>query len=514
MRVRMTAAALWAVVGSANAGGIRLEPVGTWHADTPGGAEIVAYNAGSRQAYVTNAARNALEVLTLDARGRPVHAFTIDCSPYGGGVNSVDVADGLVAAAVEGFVKHDPGRVVLFNLDGTFVGMVEVGALPDMLTFTPDGTRILVANEGEPSTDYASDPEGSVSVIDVPRDARRIGQRHVRTADFRRFNNELLDPAVRIFGPGASAAQDLEPEYIALSSDAATAYVTCQENNALAIVDVATATVTRLIPLGLKDHRVPGNGMDASDKDGMVRIGNWPVFGMEQSDTIKRATIGGVDYFVCAEEGDVRAYDRCREEVRVKDLELDPTAFPNAAELQRDDQLGRLKVTKTLGDTDGDGDYDELYTFGGRGISVRDARGNLVYESGDTIEVLTAMAVPGGFNSDSDSNRSFDARSDDRGPEPEALTVGEIDGRTYAFVGLERVGGIVAFDITEPSKSKAVGYWTGRSFAGDPALGTAGDLAPEGFVFVPASDSPTKTTLLLAASEVSGTLTVWRIVAD
>lgn len=483
-------------------GSFRTGPFGTF------AAEVVAYDPSVRSLFVTNSHANTVDVLSIADPTRPARLRTIDLGPFGGGVNSVAVMNGLVAVAVAGHVRTDPGRVVLFDAVGTLVGLVEVGALPDMLTFTPDGRRIVVANEGEPSDDYEEDPEGSVSVIDIPGDPRRLGQRHVRTATFERFNQGGLNPDVRVFGPGASPSQDLEPEYIAVSADSKTAFVVLQENNALARVDLDSAAVTDVVSLGFKDHATPGHGLDPSDRDGGVRIANWPVRGLYQPDTIVAFEIGGVEYLAMADEGDTRSYSAFRETVRVADLKLDPEVFPDAGELQRPDRLGRLWVSAVSGDEDGDGRHEALYASGGRGFSIRDTAGRLVFDSGDGLERMIAAALPEGFNANNNDNDSFDARSDDRGPEPEAITVGRIGDRIYAFVGLERVGGIAVYDVTEPAAARPVGYWTTRNFAGDPVIGTAGDLGPECVIFIPADRSPNGEDLIVSANEISGTVTI------
>lgn len=114
--------------------------------------------------------------------------------------------------------------------------IVEVGYLPDMLIFTPDGRRILVANEGERVG--IADPEGSVSIIDV---GRGIEKANVKTVSFRSYNDrraELLAEGVRIFPDAATVAQDFEPEYISVSADGKTAWVTLQENNSIAILQI------------------------------------------------------------------------------------------------------------------------------------------------------------------------------------------------------------------------------------------------------------------------------------
>lgn len=495
---------------------ITLEPVSTVTLGPfmGGGAEIVVHDPATQRLFVVNGHANAVEILSIADPAAPRRVATVDMRPFGGGVNSVAVRNGLVAAAVGGFVKTDPGRMVLLDTDGAFVSMVEVGALPDMVTFTPDGKRVLTANEGEPSDDYTIDPEGSVSVIDLPEDPRRLGQRHVRTADFRRFNDTPIHPDIRVFGPGATVAQDLEPEYIVVCPDGLTAYVTLQENNALAVVDIATATVTALKPLGYKDHAAPGNALDASDRYAEIRIENWPVFGMYQPDTMVGFTADdGRFYLVTADEGDTRAYPGFNEVARVKDLDLCPRAFPDAERLQRDEHLGRLQVTRTMGDLNGHGRHERLFAFGGRGFSIRDTDARAVFDSGDQFERVTAERVPHGFNTDNEASAPFKNRSDNRGPEPEALAVGRLDGRAYAFIGLERVGGIMIYDITVPATAFFVEYWTNRDFDGDEQAGEAGDLGPEGLAYIAPEDSPTGAALLVSANEISSTVTVHRVVS-
>ena len=492
---------------------ISLEVLGTYEtgAYDEGAAEISAYDRSSERIFVTNADANTVDVLDASDPENLTLAFTIDLSGYGDGVNSVAVHNGVVAVAVEADPKTDNGSVVFFDTDGEYLNSVEVGALPDMLTFTPNGRYLLVANEGEPNDDYTVDPEGSISIIDMKRGVGRLGASDVATADFSDFNSATLDESIRVFGPDATVAQDMEPEYIAVSHDSKYAWVTLQENNALAIVDIAKGEITSLVGLGFKDHSVEGNGLDASDRDDAINITTWPVLGMYLPDAIASYHYRGETYLVTANEGDARDYDGFAEEERVKDLDLDPTAFPNADDLQEDEAIGRLTVTTTLGDTDNDGDYDALHAFGGRSFSIWSSSGELIFDSGDDLEQQVAAALPNDFNSDNGENDSFDNRSDNKGPEPEGITLAEIGGRTYAFVGLERVGGVMVYDITTPVAPFFVQYLNNRDFSGDAEAGTAGDLAPEGLVFVPRSASPTGTPLLVVTNEVSGSTTVYEV---
>ena len=482
-----------------------------------GAAEISAFDAASQRLFVTNSDADAIDVLDLSDPHYPTLLFSIDTSPYGGGINSVAVHDGLVAAAIENDNAQEPGEVVFFDVDGMYFTQITVGALPDMVTFTPNGRLVLVAIEGEPDDDYVVDPLGQIAIIRRPHDGlkgRPMPPSKKRMLDFTQFNDGTgLNPAVRIFGPGATVAQDLEPEFIAVSDDSDLAWVTLQENNAIAYIDLKNGgSVIGILPLGFKDHKLKGNKLDASNRDDAINIRNWPVYGMYQPDAIAYYTDEiGVPYLVTANEGDARDYDGFSEEERIKDLPLDPIVFPNAEQLQEDENLGRLNSTTTLGDTDGDGYYEELYAYGARSFSIWSNDGALIYDSGDDFEKITAELFPDDFNSTNDENDSFDARSDDKGPEPEGVVVGEVYGKTYAFIGLERIGGIMVYDITNPQKVRFIDYVTSRDFSGDAEAGTAGDLAPEGLVFISAEDSPNGYPLLVVSHEVSGSVAVFQI---
>ena len=481
-------------------------------------AEIVAHDPASQRLFVVNARSGQLDVIDIADPGAPRFVTTLQVGTEGEVANSVDVHDGLVAVAVEAAEKTDPGRVAFFDVDGRQLASVPVGALPDMLTFTPDGRRVVVANEGEPSDDYGVDPEGSVSIIDVVRSGAGLDLA-VRTADFRDFDagglrHALLPDAVRVFGPGASVAQDLEPEYVAVSPDGRSAWVALQENNAIAIVDLDAARVTAIRPLGVKDHRVAGAGLDASDRDGAIAIRPWPVFGMYMPDALVAFDWQGVTYLLSANEGDARDYDTFAEEARVKDLTLDPIAFPNALALQADERLGRLTVTTALGDADGDGAFEALYAFGARSFSVWTARGDLLFDSGDQFEQVTAARVPRFFNASNDENGAdaFDDRSDNKRPEPEGVTVGLVDGVPFAFVNLERVGGIMVYDLSDPGAPAFAGYANHRDFEADAETAAALDLGPESSAFIAAEHSPTGQPLLVVANEVSGTTSIFEVV--
>ncbi|MEM9237469.1 MAG: choice-of-anchor I family protein, partial [Verrucomicrobiota bacterium] len=494
-------------------------------------AEIATFDADSQRIFFTNA--DAATVTILDASdptnlsqvgeininrifGFTWRGWTISANP-----NSVDVHDGLVAVAVNCEIttpndKTYPtrGLVAFFNVYGHYVGKSWAGYGPDNLAFSPDGRKVVVANEGEPTDDYSFDPRGSVTVTSVTK--KRRGYRfRTREASFRKFDkDELVDEGLRIFGPGASAAQDIEPEFVCISEDSRTAWVTLQENNGVAEVSLNRARITGITPLGTIDYMLESE-LDPSDRDDTINISTWPIQGFFHPDAIACYEKDGNTYLVTANEGDARDYDGFSEEERIKDIDLDPTAFPNAALLQEDEVLGRLNITTADGDTDGDGDFDELYAYGTRSFTIwcRDPQGNItrVYDSGAEFEKITATLIPTEFNSNNDENNSFESRSDNKGPEPEGVAVGEVDGRICAFIGLERVGGVMVYDVTNPEAPEFVEYITARDFSGDAEAGTAGDLGPEGLTFVSAEDSPTGKPLLIVANEVSGNVSVFEI---
>ena len=259
--------------------------------------------------------------------------------------------------------------------------------------------------------------------------------------------------------------------------------------------------VTAIAALGFKDHSLPGNGFDASNEDGAINIANWPTLGMYQPDAIDAFSVGGMTYVISANEGDARDYDGFSEEERVRDLVLDAATFPDAATLQQDENLGRLKTTTALGDDDADGDFDTIYSYGARSFSIwNGADGSLIYDSGDDFEQITAMQIPEIFNTNDDGD-SFDSRSDDKGPEPESVVVGDVGGRLLAFIGLERVGGIMVYDVTDPGMPQFMLYQPSAP----------GDLSPEGMDFVPAAQSPNGRPLVLVSNEVSGTVNVYQV---
>jgi hypothetical protein len=430
-----------------------------------------------------------------------------------------------------------------------------------MVTFTPDGAYLLVANEGEPSEDYSIDPEGSVTVIDL---RGGVGAATGRTAGFSAFVGQetaLRARGMRIFGSQrlvqadgtilrvpSNAAQDFEPEYVAVQGPRA--YVTLQENNAVAVLNIGQARIESVLPLGFKDHSQLGNKFDASDREisssqGRINIANWPVFGMFQPDAVATLKVRNEVFLLTANEGDARVYPTAggivpgfgagsifNEEVRVGSgsFALDSTVFPGAllptsdpANPKNAANLGRLNVTNTLGAREVDDDplFERIYAYGARSFSVWDParmaasvsptapNAGLVWDSGDQLEQITASVYPAYFNA-SNTDTSLDSRSDNKGPEPEGVTVGRVGPRDYAFIGLERVGTLMVYDVTDPRSPQFVQYLNTRSFGLDRLPGQD-DSGAEGVTFVSAEDSPNGRPLLLVGNEVSQTMAVFEV---
>lgn len=540
---------------------VELSVLGSHRADIfdAGAAEIVAHYAAKQQTLVVNAEAGTVQVLDSSAPEKPTAVTELKTAgmssadgasvPAGAVANSVAVrADGLAAVALEAPTKTDDGWVGFFDLSGDEpkpLGAVRAGALPDSVVFDDEGTHAVIANEGEPAEDYSVDPEGSVSVVALPEAVQAPRQEDVKTADFRAFEGDALPEGVRVFGgredagtgtPKHPVSENLEPEYSTVIGGKA--YVTLQEANAIAVVDLASATTEKLMPLGTQDvSEVP---FDVSNKDDKINRANWPVQTFLQPDTIRSIEIGGRDYLLTANEGDTRDWDGYSEEIRVKDLGSEKKGLAPICEsvvegmtnpdgssmtiedLQKEENLGRLTITKANGLNEDGSCYETIYGVGGRSFSIFDTDGKQVFDSADDFERITAEVLPKNFNSNN-SESNFDNRSDDKGPEPEAIEVGQIGEKTYAFIGMERIGGIFVYDITDPAKSEYVTYVNNRNFAVQPEdnVAEAGDSGPESIVFVPSADLKAdgaatageagNAGMLIVGNEVTGSTTFYAV---
>lgn len=540
--------------------GITLDVVARAYLGNQTAAEIVQYHADTQTIYATNGDINTIAVIAAGSDNIPTSAMD---DPIGttnltvtditlpeevdgvtlGSLTSIAISGDLMAVAVPADTKTDNGYVLFYNgLDSSspvFLDQVEVGALPDMVTFTPDGGKVLVANEGEPSSDYTVDPEGSISVINIL--ASGEPEESASTISFTDFNDEqetLLSQGMMFPNPSGrtingveiatTVAQDLEPEYITATNDIA--YVSLQENNGIAVVDLEDLSV-EIVGLGVKSWS--GLNIDIQE-DGSVSFGQYEgLYGVYQPDTIANYTWKDATFVVTANEGDAREYffdaddeDACLiagglefdeddgclaylDEVKVEDLTAE--ANSELATLQANGEADDLRVTIGMGDADGDGEYDAAYAYGARSFTIWDQNGLVVFDSGDDFERITASVHGELFNNGDDENEG-DSRSENKGPEPEALTVGQVGERTYAFIGLERMGGIFVYDITNPYDAFFVEYINNRDVTEGLEVGDAiGDLAPESLLFVAADESPTGAPALIVGNEVSGTVAVYSV---
>lgn len=525
-------------------------------------AEIVAFHAGSKSLFVTvdtaaepsSFARIGLSALPATALANSTTATNLTAAPRvnvaasvndggftAGGVQSLDVSGNLLAIAVQSSPKTSAGVIAFYSLDSagtaTFLKKVTVGSLPDGVAFSPDGKYLVVANEGELSNTFMTDgidPDGSISIIPisngVPADtATTLGFSDFNVGGSRRSE---LPAGIRIGRPGATVAQDLEPEYVSISTDSKTAFVTLQENNAVATVDLASGKINKIFALGYKDYATK-NRIAASDRYAgttsavynsptqPAQLKNYPnLFGVYMPDGIATVTLNGKTYFLTANEGDDRGdfmTGASAETARFADLvaSLDATAFPadTVAAIKTAQELGRLTLMAKdangkFGDTDGDGDYDRLYVLGGRSFSIWDAETGLqVFDSGDDAERIV-------YNNAADDATKSAAllkadqllgRLDNKGPEPESVVVGQVGSETYAFVGLERASGILMYQITNPLKPKFVQHIRNTTDLTD------GDISPEGLKFIPAAQSPNGVALLVVGHEVTGSVAVYQI---
>ena len=522
-----------------------------------GAAEIVAYQASKKWIYAINSSGDEAVVniipadtfdtaaLVKDNEGivnatNLASAITLSLNENTpGDANSIaiDANNQLLAVAMAATNVGEAGQIAFYNIGGdtpVFIKNVTVGALPDMVTFSHDGAKVVVANEGEPNGDYSIDPEGTISIIDINNGT--IADTAL-SINFQAYNNKqaeleaqglvFANPTGRTINGNlinTTVAMDLEPEYVSISKDNKYAYVSIQENNALAIINLEDNSL-ELKGLGFKDWS--NLQFDASDKDGGVNFKSYPgLYGMYQPDTIASFSWKGANFIVSANEGDAREYffdasdeadciaqggldydakDGCLayiDESRAEDLAL----AANFDYLNNDDNdIGRLKVTTVKGDKNNDGQYESLYAYGARSFTIWDSNGLVVFDSGDQIARVTASVHGNAFNNNEDENKG-DTRSDDKGAEPEALTLGEVGDRLFAFVGLERMGAIMVFDITNPYDVKFQDYFYNRGL--EPSANISGDLAPEGMTFVPAAQSETNEALLIIGNEISGSIAV------
>lgn len=538
-------------------------------------AEIVSYDESIDRLYVVNAQDKSIDVLVLNDNNEPTKSGTINLQTAAtdagieiGAANSVVAKNGLIAVAIENQSKQSDGIIALYKSeDLTLINTYSAGALPDMVTMTDDATKIIATNEGEPSSDYSNDPEGSITLIDISAgttDADAV----VTQISFQDFNqgqsrySEVKD--VRLPRPhGATVAQDLEPEYITITEDNK-AVVALQENNALAVIDLETAQIESIHGMGLKswasiDDGGQGYKLDLTNKDDVFTLNSYPqLAGYYMPDSLASFSVNGESYVISANEGDGREYiyettqetcetnnhdwdgddytgqaeyttetDDCIsyiDEARGDDLDVD-AAHPLMNEsvygsntIANGDAIGRIKVIVDAIDDENIAADETVKTFGARSFSIWKLNGEQVFDSGHDLSERANTTSH--FNTSNDSHEN-DNRSDDKGVEPEAVEVAKINGSHVAFIGLERHGGIAVYDVSEPTAPVFLDYLNNRDFTADVCTVVdedgecdnetynpqVGDLGPESIEYFTRNGDH----LIAVGNEVSGTTTIYKL---
>lgn len=475
-------------------------------ADGDGGvAEIVKYNKYNQTMYLVSGKTQSVHIVNLNNVNSNSNTTleatkTVTLESIGindaGDITSVDVSpDGKeIAIAIQHKDYDKNGYIARFDANGQLINIHEAGIQPDMITYSPDGSLILTANEGEPRQGYEAgtvDPKGSITALDT-----NTNQSY--DIDFTAFDSAESRAALVadnvIIKKDTAPSVDFEPEYITISNDSLTAYVTLQEANSIATIDLTTKQVTRVDSLGFKDYSSGDNKVDLYKKDDAINITNTDEFlGIYMPDGISSYEVDGKTYLLTANEGDSREWGDYINEVEEKYGESESKI-----------------VTLNTDDYDGFDDLSKKYLFGGRSFSIIDASTmTMVSDSNGEFEEITAKLLPEYFNCSND-DISFEDRSGKKGPEPEDIKTMIIDGKVMAFIGLERIGGVMMYDVSDPTNPTYVDYLNLRDFSDD----ISGSVSPEGLCTVSAKDSPTNKPMLIIANEVSGDVNVVKVAGE
>ncbi len=476
-----------------------------------GVAEIVKYNKDNGKVYLINGKTQTLDIVSLGVYADNAdelqttfnevtdridfnkivseHSADFETGFEVGDITSVSINNELkvIAVALQGSEYYSNGAVVLLDYDGNYVKAYACGVQPDMVTFA--GNLVLTANEGEPRLGYAEgtvDPKGSVTIIDLSAGVQN-GIVSNATLDSFDSQRDALVKAGVLIKKGANPSTDFEPEYITVSGNYA--YVSLQEANAIATLDLQTKQFIKVNALGFKDHSKQENALDLLD-DGKIDITTQDVYGVYMPDGIDAFELDGVTYIATANEGDAREWG-------------DYSGITKKT-------IGTTKV-EILDNNEWDGlDAEKTYILGGRSFSVFKADDmSLVYDSGDAIERAVANSEYSAYFNCSNDKNALDGRSKKKGPEPETVLVRYIDGKPYAFVGLERVSGVMTFDLTNLKYGEATlkDYTSTRDYT----QAMAGDVAPEGMDYIEASEKTGNKNVLVVANENSGTVAFYAV---
>ncbi len=483
-------------------------------------AEIAAFMPGNNMLFVVGGEK-IVEVVDLSNPGLPKKVAEVQVP---GNASSVTVHGDLVAVSLLDDEEWRDGQVQVMRYADSLevVGLYKVCSQPDMIKFTPDGKNLLVACEGSPSADFSEDPEGGIAVLSVAKagDADLWKQAEYTVARFDKLDTNALKKA-GVRAPGVQGfVKSLEPEYITVSEDSRWAWVSLQENNAIARLDIKARKVKNVFPLGYLDYS-SGATVDAVS-NGLIEMKKYPLRGLRQPDGIASFAIGDKHYVLTANEGapvnDYKAWTDV----------TTPMMLAEQGRLNRqvftDSLLNELKDLTVSGlERTCDGERNKstackhMNVFGSRSMSIFDGKtGRLVWDTYDTFERVLAKIAPEYFNWNAKKEKvKMDKRSSDKGCEPENVTVGEVGYRRYAFVGLERTSGIMVIDVTEAETPRYIKAPKPEEYKGpkvvdyylDPL-----DRGPEGVLFIPADKSPlANQALLIVGYEYSKTLTIYTV---
>ncbi len=484
-------------------------------------AEISDFMPGKNKLFVVGDAK-VVEVVDLSNPGMPKKIAEKEIP---GNASSVTVHGDLVAVSMLEDEEWKDGQVQVMRYTDSLevVGLYRVCSQPDMIKFTPDGKNLLVACEGSPSTDFSEDPEGGIAVLTVAKadDAELWKGAELTVVRFDKLDtNSLKKAGVR--APGVQGfVKSLEPEYITVSEDSRWAWVSLQENNAIAKLDVKAKKITKVFPLGYVDYS-SGATIDAVS-NGLIEMKNYPLRGLRQPDGIASFAIGDKYYVLTANEGapvnDYKAWTDVTTPLMLAEQgRLDPSVFTDSLlnEL-KDLSVSNLEHCNAGRRTHVAEKCPYMYTFGSRSMSIFDGEtGRLVWDTYDMFERILAKIAPEYFNWNAKKGKvKMDKRSGDKGCEPENVTVGEVGYKRYAFVGLERTSGIMVVDVTEAETPRYLKAPKPEEYKGpkvvdyylDPL-----DRGPEGILFIPADKSPlANQALLIVGYEYSKTLTIYMV---
>lgn len=521
-------------------------------ASAGGNSNSIAYNSDNQKVYQINSNDNELNIFpiasdgTFDTENQTIITFDslfTDFTCAGPTYVAIDTINDRIAVTLEsGDTSAVNGRVCLLDYDGNLQYYYETGVQPNMAVFTADSKKLLITNEGEHKSTYTvTDPKGTVTIIDFSRnsDPTRITPTEV---DFSAFTaDELIENSIllnKIKNTNVTEENpdtyipvepqyDLEPESIAVNDAGTTAYVCLQEANAIATLDLTTNEFVDIRSLGFIDYSDETNAIDVVlDKTYSPTTYQY-TYGVPMPHSIELIEIEGTTYLLTANEGASRTYcyntstkfisnlttaTLTSNEPKV-DANGDPVydangeeVYPTAASVQV------LNNTYTAGLEEGveeDGSDTPHYIFGTRSFSIYEADSmSLLYDSANSLEAKTNELLPSNFNC-TNNMMGKEKGATARGVEPKAVITSAINGRYFAFIALEAIGGVMVYEITDPSTPEYINYINTRDFS----TSIKGDVSPGCIALADANSSKNELPTFFVGYDVTATLGSYTITA-